>query len=317
MILILSNKWDTTTDFVIKELQRRKHPYLRLNTEDISDLEVTTELPDLSIYVEWNGRSVDLSEEVGAVWYRRPSKPYEFTDEDARPDEETLDYIQEQWGAWWESLQTLSGITWVNHPVENHRMESKTRQLHLADQIGFNIPETAITNQPSVIEDLYQKHGSIISKAVSSPLVNKQDQFVFTVHIEDSPEEVEGELEICPSIFQKPLIPKIDYRITVVGDEVFPVKIEATDEEPVPLDWRTEKDHIQFTPAELPDNIESLCREYVAKADLLFGAIDLVKHEQEYVFLEINPNGEWGWLQKPWDIPIAEELAELLIAHDE
>lgn len=318
MILILSNKWDVTVDFVIKELQKSDYPYLRVNTEDISELTVTTELPDLSITVEWHGQSIDLAEEIGSVWYRRPKKPFELEEEEDQPDEATTNYIQEQWGAWWESLQTIPEITWVNHPVENHRMESKTRQLNLAEQIGFEIPETQITNNPSNIQEFYQEFGSVISKVVSTPppSQNDQDEFVYTSLIDESPLKEAEKLEVCPSIFQEALIPKTDYRVTVIEETVIPVKIEGEDGENVPIDWRTEKEHIQFVPATLPDRVKRFCRNYVDEAGILFGAIDIVEHNGEYVFLEINPNGEWGWLQKPWGIPIAEEIAKLLIKHD-
>lgn len=318
MILILSNKWDVTVDFVIKELQKRDYPYLRINTEDISELAVTTELPDLSIIVEWRGQSVDLTEEIGAVWYRRPKKPFELDEEENQPDAATINHIQEQWGAWWESLQTIPDITWVNHPVENHRMESKTRQLHLAEQIGFEIPETQITNNPSTIQNLYQEFGSLISKVVSTPppMKGDQDKFVYTVLLNASPLNESESLEVCPSIFQEPLVPKTDYRVTVIEEMVLPVKVEGKGQESVPVDWRTEKENIRFVPADLPDRIKCRCRNYVDEAGLLFGAIDIVEHNGEYVFLEINPNGEWGWLQKPWGIPIAEEIAKLLIKHD-
>jgi glutathione synthase/RimK-type ligase-like ATP-grasp enzyme len=89
------------------------------------------------------------------------------------------------------------------------------------------------------------------------------------------------------------------------------------DEIDVPVDWRTLKDEVQFVEDVLPEHIEELCHSYVAQNGLVFGAIDLVKVDDEFVFLEINPNGEWGWLQKPWGVPIAENLTDYLINHDD
>jgi len=54
----------------------------------------------------------------------------------------------------------------------------------------------------------------------------------------------------------------------------------------------------------------------VKEAGLLFGAVDFVEHEGKFIFLEINPNGEWGWLQKPHNVPIAETLCDLMISRD-
>ncbi|MFD1562254.1 MvdC/MvdD family ATP grasp protein [Haloarchaeobius amylolyticus] len=316
MILILSNKWDVTVDFVVRELQEREHPYLRLNTEDISELDISTELPDLSVTVENHGRSVDLVKEVGAVWYRRPGKPFEFTD-DEKPSQGTVEYIREQWGAWIESLQAVPNISWMNDPLLNHKMESKIRQLNLADEIGFKIPQTKVTNRRPDIDEMFERHGSVISKALSSPLVteNEEDEFVYTVCLDEPPADNQS-VQVSPTIFQEPMLPKTDYRVTVIGDTVFPVKIRADDDEGVPVDWRTKKEDVEFVQQELPERIEDLCRRYVNEAGLVFGAIDLVETDGNFVFLEINPNGEWGWLQKPWGVPIAESLTEKLIQLD-
>lgn len=318
MILILSNKWDITVDFVVRELQEREHPYLRVNTEELPDIEVTSQLPDLSVIIEQNDERVDIAKEIGAIWYRRPGEPYEFAEDQEKPDKSTVEYITEQWGAWIQSLRTISGITWVNSPDANHQMESKIYQLSLAHEIGFTIPETTITNRKEDAVEAFNRHGqTVITKALSSPLITKteQNEFVFSVLLEEPPKDAES-LSICPTIFQEPLVPKTDYRVTVVGDQVLPVKIEAEKGKHVPVDWRKEKESLRFVQTELPVEIEELCREFVREADLLFGAIDLVRANGEYVFLEINPNGEWGWLQKPWGVPIAENITDLLIEQD-
>lgn len=318
MILIISNKWDVTVDFVVKELQNRGYPYLRINTEDLPEYSVTTEISEFSVEVETESETVDLVEEVGAIWYRRPGEPFEFSDEEEKPSQATLDYIREQWSAWIQSLQTIPGITWVNHPDANHRMESKIHQLRLADEIGFTIPETLVTNSGlDAVEMFGRMNDSVVSKALSSPLISNQDEFVFSVRLEEPPSEDDKSLEVCPTIFQEPILPKTDYRVTVVGDTVLPVRIESESGKKIPVDWRTEKENVRFVEDELPEKVENLCREYVADAGLLFGAIDLVETSGEFVFLEINPNGEWGWLQKPWEVPIAQNLTDLLIQHDQ
>jgi len=66
----------------------------------------------------------------------------------------------------------------------------------------------------------------------------------------------------------------------------------------------------------LPSNIEYLCREYVRQNGLLFGAIDLVECNNEFIFLEINPNGEWGWLDKVAKTPIAQTMCALMMKLD-
>lgn len=319
MILILSNKWDVTVDFVVRELQARDHPFLRINTEDLHDYKVTTEIPDFSIHVENERTEIDVAGEVGAVWYRRPGQAFEFIKSEDQPwSEGILEYIREQWRAWVQSLQAVDGVTWVNDPLANLKMESKIRQLRLASDLGFQIPETLITNVPDNVQSRYSKwDGEMVSKALSSPLITGKDldKFVFSVSLDEPPHGNDG-LEISPVIFQEAIVPKRDYRVTVVEDKVLSVKVVGENRFEVPLDWRTEKENVEFVETDLPNRVEQLCREYVRRGNLKFGAIDLIERDGEFFFLEINPNGEWGWLQKPWGIPIAENLSEVLIEHD-
>src|SRR3989304_10162962 len=74
VILILSNKWDLTVDFVVRELQRREHSFLRLNTEDLVSQKATITLPDLHIFVSKHQKIYDLTKEVRVIWNRRPGK---------------------------------------------------------------------------------------------------------------------------------------------------------------------------------------------------------------------------------------------------
>jgi glutathione synthase/RimK-type ligase-like ATP-grasp enzyme len=64
----------------------------------------------------------------------------------------------------------------------------------------------------------------------------------------------------------------------------------------------------------LPAAIEEKCVALTQRLGLRFGCIDMiVTPEDKYVFLEINPNGQWRWVQELTGMPIAEAIADLLI----
>lgn len=322
MILILSNKWDLTVDFVVKELQNRDHKFLRLNTEDLISEKATINLPDFQITVSKNNRSYDLLKDVNVIWNRRPGKPFDFMTSDEKPSMAVQRFVNDQWYSWLEALQLIPEVTWINHPVNNDAMESKIRQLYLASKIGFEIPQTLITNDPEIIKIQIDKYnGRVIAKALYSPLIEEpnQDYFIFANEITSCNIHDDynlDQIKISPSIVQEPILPKMDYRVTVIGDKVIPARIVTNDESSVATDWRKQKDGLEFSVCKLPATIENLCRSYVKECGLIFGAIDLVERDSSYIFLEINPNGEWGWLQKPYGFPIAETLVDLMIAHD-
>jgi glutathione synthase/RimK-type ligase-like ATP-grasp enzyme len=319
MILILSNKWDISVDFVVRELRKRDHPFLRLNTEDLISKKATITLPEIHIHVTKQDRSYDLSENVRVIWNRRPGNPFDDSPLAQKPPPATQKYMNDQWYTWLEALQLLPNMTWINHPETGSRIENKIRQLWLASRLGFSIPNTIISNDPDAARlFLKNRGGRVIAKALYAPLIQEpeQDYFIFANQITEVRPEHDDEIKVSPIIFQEPIVPKVDYRVTVVGDVVMPVRIEPGDQGSVALDWRTQKDGLRFRQCDLPVAVERLCRAYVKECGLLFGAIDLVERNDDFVFLEINQNGEWGWLQKPNGLPIAETLCDLMIMKD-
>jgi len=319
MILILSNKWDLSADFIVRELRRQSYPFLRLNTEELVSGLATVIIPHLQILVSKREKIYDLTKEVRVIWNRRPGKPYDDVPLESRPSIATQRFVNDQWYSWLEALQLLPDVVWINHPQANNAMESKIRQLWLASNIGFQIPKTLVSNDPDKVRTHLKKlGGKIITKALYSPLIEEKEEdfFIFTNEIDNIATSDDDQIKLSPCIFQESMTPKVDYRITVIGETVIPVKIESENQSNGDLDWRTQKEGLKFTYCNLPKEIEGLCRRLVKNNGLLFGAIDLVECKGKFVFLEINPNGEWGWLQKPNGLPIAETLCKLMIMYD-
>jgi glutathione synthase/RimK-type ligase-like ATP-grasp enzyme len=251
-----------------------------------------------------------FSDEVSVIWYRRPGKPYDNVPLGERPSRGVQRFVADQWATWIEALELIPKVAWINPLGTASLMENKIRQLHLARIIGFKTPETIITNDPVAVSDFRVRWSNkIVAKALFSPLIEEEDSdhFIFTTLIDTKATTDDSSVRVCPTIFQRAVLPKIDYRVTVVGRKLFAVRIEGDD---IPVDWRTQKDGLRFIQCTLPRQIEELCLRYVLQAGLIFGAIDLIEHKEEFYFLEINPSGEWGWLQKPTGLPIAETLCD-------
>jgi glutathione synthase/RimK-type ligase-like ATP-grasp enzyme len=90
----------------------------------------------------------------------------------------------------------------------------------------------------------------------------------------------------------------LDIRVTVVENQVIAVKIFQKSKEKIDIDWRRLKEELNYEVIELPEQIKHLCIQFLKEFNLKFGGIDLVYHNNEYYFIEINPTGEWSWLQQ-------------------
>ena len=99
-----------------------------------------------------------------------------------------------------------------------------------------------------------------------------------------------------------------------MGANLFAAEILSQERESSSIDWRaTDYPDLKHEPHVLPDEIAAKCHEMVRTLGLSFGAIDLVRTpEDDYAFLEINPNGEWLWLEYQLDFPIAQSIADWL-----
>lgn len=121
-------------------------------------------------------------------------------------------------------------------------------------------------------------------------------------------------LQNCPMILQQLVHKQFDLRITIVGTQVFACEIHSqkTKNEKTKLDYRG--DHsIPYKIHNLPKNIESKILLMCKKMNLNLGCVDMVLDTKgNYIFLEINPNGLWLWIEKLTDLPIAKAIAENL-----
>lgn len=119
----------------------------------------------------------------------------------------------------------------------------------------------------------------------------------------------------CPCQFQEYIPKKIELRAIVVGDRVFAVEIHSQNSDKTKLDWRHyDFDRVAHRSHELPFTVRAQCLALVAALNLHYGAIDMiVTPDGEYVFLEINPTGQYQWLEALTRLPITDSIVDLLI----
>jgi len=302
LVLILTNEHDVSADWVVRELRRRGVPYLRLNTERLPQYALVGKPAEGKWRVSRDGITSVL-DSIRGVWFRRPEVPGDEYFAGLSRDE--IAVASDQWRGVVSGLRSLPGAKWINPPERNALGETKTVQLQLASSLGFRVPDTLITNSGAEAFDFMERHPSAVVKAIRTPLIHScgETRFVYTERLTQRLLEGLRELEPVPFILQEEIGPKLDVRVTVVGDEAMAACLTEPATE---VDWRAQKPPGRFRKLDLPDDVKALCIRLVCAMGLSFGAIDLLEDEHgDWFFLEINPNGEWGWLQKTTGLPIA------------
>lgn len=263
---------------------------------------------DLGTSIQYNKAHLALAS-LGAAWYRRADHFYGTNDTKHLAIDSERASLQS--GIW----NLIPDGTWLNAPRLIPAASKKLTQLDFAVKIGFNVPETVISNhwQP-ILDDLPE---DIIFKS-SSPLFYDDQNVLtmFTTPFDNSIEKLPINQNPFPGIWQSALEKAREWRITVVGDETFDAAIYT--HEFAKDDWRKHQlipGRVDFRNETFPDHLKERCIKYLGMFGLRFGAFDFIEDQTgKITFLECNPNGQYGWLEESLDLPISAAIADELIS---
>lgn len=263
-------------------------------------------------FVAIDGNEYDASQ-FDCIWYLKPHLPKEIM---ASTDPKYFQLVERQFLAMRQAMWSIfRDKKWISDPWSMQIAENKIFQLQLAARCGFDLPDTIITSEPESVRQFYlSHHGQIVVKLLaSSPIL---DHVIYTNRVTEEYFQKIESVKYSPSIFQEIVPKQYELRITVVGDKIFPVKINSQDDADTSLDWRRKPKlndfQVKMEQTTIPDNISDAILNYMKSLDLRFGCIDMiVTPEGQYIFLEINPNGQWYFVQLRTEAKIAEAIADL------
>jgi glutathione synthase/RimK-type ligase-like ATP-grasp enzyme len=315
LVLILARRSDRESDYVGIGLIRRGLDYVRLDIEDIPDLlrvrySIKRGIPSIKFLLD--EREIDVAH-VSAVYLRN----FEIEAIKFKGDKLSQTFSYEQWKDTYRVLQASLKCSWVNHPDVTRMANNRVQQLSVAKAVGLHIPETVITNDPKIAKDFYHIHrGRIIIKALHHHAVQVDSKLfsMYTHKMTNKDLSYLDDLVNAPCILQEELLKKSDLRITVVGKQIFAVEIDSQS-------TSKGRDDLHRCPLlELPKRTIELrkadrvkCIKLLDSLGLQYGAIDLVRDRSDrLIFLEINPTGDWLWIEQYTGLPITEAMAGLL-----
>jgi glutathione synthase/RimK-type ligase-like ATP-grasp enzyme len=318
VILIITNRQDYTADYLILGLRELGVDFVRFNTEEFPEqvgLTLSFSNSGSSGSLDFRGRQID-TREVTSVWYRRPvsSVPsHKIRDEAARQFavQESNTALQGLW-------RTLDSF-WVSHPDNIRYAESKIHQLAIAGKCGFLVPATLITTSPKAAFNFYEEFSSeLVYKPLEHSKITRGDRIslIYTNRLDEKLADRFDSVAAAPTLLQQHIKKKVEIRVTVVGRQAMAAEIHSQVHPESIDDWRRiDPRKMTHAPHLLPAGIEKSCIELVSRLGLQFGAIDLIiTPDDEYFFLEINPNGQWAWIQQICpEIKIREALIDLLV----
>ncbi|WP_437392726.1 MvdC/MvdD family ATP grasp protein [Olivibacter jilunii] len=318
MILCITHSSDFyTIDIVQNALNRMGVPSIRLNVDEFAiNYRIHYDFTDngRQLYrLNINGLTIESSQ-ITAVWYR---KLWDLT----VPDDLDLTYrsvfVKEYRTYLQLFFDSLKDLYWINDMQVDHAVGgNKIYQLKIANRVGLRVPKTIISNEAATIRAFYKScvNGTIMKLHGALEKSMHAKSFLPTIKLADEDLKNLEELSYCPMIFQEYIDKLYELRIIYVDGEFFTGKIQHKE---MQTDWRiTRGSSPSWERYPLPNEIKHKLRRMMQRLNLGFGAIDMIRNrEGAYIFLEINPQGEWGMLQKELNYKIGETLAEKLIEH--
>lgn len=307
--LFLTNREDISIEYLIEKYRNVSENYLRINSEDIELVEFDINPAEKTkCYIE--NFEYDLSTVKSVLFKRAPTKFNNLS------EDENKAYLNNEKKHFFEGLYlSLENAKWVNPMFATHIAERKIYQLKVANQLGFNIPKSVITNQLSRALSFLKENPISIIKPISNGLQVLKDR-TYSIYTTEITHQAFKDLDLAeifstPVFLQERIKNDSDIRVTIVGDNIFAAKIKKESDD---VDWRKPDIKKLYDQIMLPLSLQEKLLGLNRFFKMIYSAIDLILTPQgEYIFLEINPVGEWVWLEQELHFGISDCLINELL----
>lgn len=310
-VLILARDLDPTADAMVLALARRGVEVTRVNTAWFPTQVRLDARISGGRWIGWldtpRGR-LDLSA-VEAVWYRGP-EAYQMPTE-LSAAEAAHARVEAKYG--------LGGVLaslparWCNHPGRIADAAYKPVQLARAQACGLAVPDTVITNEPRAVRE-FARAGATVTKLVGGAALEEQGvrKNVYTRRVTAADLADLRGIEHTTHLFQRWVPKDRDVRVIVIGERVTAAAITAGSQAGY-VDYRADYEHLSYELVAVPAEVLDGVRRLMGQLDLSYGALDFVlTPDRRWVFLEVNPTGQYGWIESATAVPLTDQLADLL-----
>lgn len=319
MILFISGAFEPNIKNVIELLDAKEVDWLRINGADLLqklrfDISISpSELSATLFRSQPKEQLFDLAQ-VSAVWNRRLGPMIM----DTALDTSVHNFINVEMKAVTDALEFLTPTArWMNPYWADLIAENPLKQLLAAKKAGLSIPDTLVTQSAAAARQFVKRHqGHVVLKMLSNvnPASFGIRKFFLTNRWSRAVEQHLEHIQYCPTLLQEEVEKLTEIRVTVVGKQVFAAAIAPISMQELGVDIR-EGDMAELPHAEylLPSEVQQKILRMMDSLSLQFCTMDLVKTTaRDYVFLDLNPCGQYGWTESMTTMQINQAIANWL-----
>jgi len=313
-VLILTNSKDATADYLQASLAETDPRVLRYDTD--IDLPATVIVyRDAVPSIRWNGHNLQ-ADQIHTIILRRPG-PFQ---PQAAGDPYQKEHAAGEWREAWEGfLAHIPLERWINHPSRNFSSSHKIEQLSRAERFGLAVPNSLVTNDPAeAVRFVRAQDCAIVVKTLANGYIERdqpeRDTLIYARQLPMDDLSLLDSIGSCPVLFQERIRKTLDVRMTVLDDQILSVGLKADDDGEQRLDIRRENMRgVRYLPVAAPERVQMSVRDLLKSYGLRFAALDfVVRDDGKWIFLEVNPNGQWAWLDLVGGFAIKDLFAKAI-----
>lgn len=315
-ILIISEYNDATTDLVIDWILFYKKIPIRLTFEDfMQKFEVSIFLSNDQKVIKVINK--ELNAEIESVWFRMDTKNY-FANtilekkHKSNKFNEIYKFLTKEILTAKQIFLNDKSIKWLSD-YETVSI-NKYNVLEKAKRYELLIPETIVTNNKKDLLDFININNieSIICKSIAENLtflINDSYCMYQPIKVLSQEDILSIPEMFLPSLFQNFIKKDFDIRVFYLNGEFYSTSIysELTD-------YREDNKTVRYNPIKLPSSLEKKICLLMNHLNLNTGSLDFIKEKNStsYYFLEINPNGHFGYISDLCNYFLEEKIAKFL-----
>ncbi|MFP3596912.1 grasp-with-spasm system ATP-grasp peptide maturase [Chryseobacterium sp. SIMBA_029] len=320
MILILSRSDDGSTNRIIDWIFFQKKKYVRLNGNK-ANYEIVSIKPN-EILVSINDMTINILE-AESIWYRRSgvgqssfdySLSKELLKEIFKKEVDQFyiyNQIKNEFKVVFEYVHFLIH-THISKSLGNYFKKdiNKLVTLFQAQQVGLKVPESYIFNTSRELEN----HQNLVTKALMDGVYYRgkdYDYYSYTERVSQSDTDIPP--QFLPSLFQEEIKKKYELRIFYLKGKIYTSVIFSQQNKNASVDFRKEGHSVRYLPYNLPVEIQEKIITLMSNLDHDIGAIDMIVDiEDNYIFLEVNPGGQFSYYSDMCNFYLEKQIADLL-----
>lgn len=296
-ILIITSSIDETTTYIMNKYSNQVK-FLRIDVDKFDQYKFNIENEGWMIA---NNNFQVSAEDIYAIYYRKPMLP-------------DLKIFNSQYHGMIQRdiISVINGIVdsfpgkVLTKPYILRKTENKIFQIIYANKSHLKIPQSYIGNckEKSI---KFCESESIIKPITTGKTYGENGWELYQTSMFKG---ISQDISLTPVYLQSYISKQFEVRVTMVEQNVYSVRIDTKNK----VDWRADYQNHQYSLISCPKSIIEKCYKMMKDFGLKFGAFDfIVTPENEWIFLEINPNGQWLWLEQSLGLDISKKIVEYLI----